>query len=250
MKHRKWLRTFFSSSLLCPKIANLSWAASLVRPSLLHLRFSKTSSMGMFSCIQKIHKLNPKQQSSNHEPPKSLKMCQIYYQIHSFLQHCLQNFRLVPHLSPYIFFPSPPNKLQITTPHRTSTKQLKTQTVTRNQAAPSRKRLNFEDGFRPREENEKHPPTPNQKTEEEEEQPLQPVVVAGEGVTVHSLSLFVNFLQIFKNSSLFQKQHLLSTTCTHAEKDCTFLAFGFKKEKSLFSISLNFCPNFIIFRFK
>lgn len=42
--------TFFSSSLLYPKIANLSWAAVPVRPSLVHLKFSKTSSMGIFSC--------------------------------------------------------------------------------------------------------------------------------------------------------------------------------------------------------
>lgn len=49
--------TFFSSSLLWPKMASLSSAAWLVRPSLLHLRFSKTSSMGMFSCIHK-HKKN------------------------------------------------------------------------------------------------------------------------------------------------------------------------------------------------
>lgn len=44
------MNTFFSSSLLCPKMANLSSAASFVRPSLVHLRFSNTSSMGMFSC--------------------------------------------------------------------------------------------------------------------------------------------------------------------------------------------------------
>lgn len=44
--------TFFSSSLLCPKMANLSWAAWLVRPSFVHLRFSNTSSMGIFSCSQ------------------------------------------------------------------------------------------------------------------------------------------------------------------------------------------------------
>ena len=52
-KNKVKLWTFFSSSLLWPKMTSLSSAASLLRPSLLHLRFSKTSSMGMFSCIKK-----------------------------------------------------------------------------------------------------------------------------------------------------------------------------------------------------
>jgi len=49
--------TLFSSSLLCPKIVSLCSAASLVSPSLLHLKFSKTSSMGMFSYIHKTNKI-------------------------------------------------------------------------------------------------------------------------------------------------------------------------------------------------
>lgn len=49
------MSTFFSSSLLCPKMDSLSSAASLVRPSLVHLRFSNTSSMGIFSCTQHTH---------------------------------------------------------------------------------------------------------------------------------------------------------------------------------------------------
>lgn len=44
--------TFFSSSLLWPKSASLSSAACVVRPSLLHLRLSKTFSVGTFSWKQ------------------------------------------------------------------------------------------------------------------------------------------------------------------------------------------------------
>lgn len=43
-------RTFFSSSLLYPKMSSLFCASSELRPSFVHLRHSKTSSTGMFSC--------------------------------------------------------------------------------------------------------------------------------------------------------------------------------------------------------
>lgn len=66
MKGKKKI-TFFSSSLLWPKMVSLSSAASLLRPSLLHLRFSRTSSMGMFSCTQpkKLKTLTPKIPTKN-----------------------------------------------------------------------------------------------------------------------------------------------------------------------------------------
>ena len=58
---KKWsqknISTLTSSSLLCPNMVNLSAAPELVRPSLLHLRFSKTSSMGMLSCTHKEYKI-------------------------------------------------------------------------------------------------------------------------------------------------------------------------------------------------
>lgn len=51
----KWVFAFFSSSLFCPKISNLSLASSVDKPSFVHLKFSKTSSIGMFS-YNTIHK--------------------------------------------------------------------------------------------------------------------------------------------------------------------------------------------------
>lgn len=44
--------TFFSSSLLYPNKSNLSRTSLAVKPSLVHLRLSKTSSRGIFSCMK------------------------------------------------------------------------------------------------------------------------------------------------------------------------------------------------------
>ena len=46
--------TFISSSLLYPNRSNRCWNASWLRPSLVHLRCSKTSSRGIFSCMNQL----------------------------------------------------------------------------------------------------------------------------------------------------------------------------------------------------
>jgi hypothetical protein len=97
----------FLFELVVPKkMASLSFAASVVRPSLLHLRLSNTSSMGMFSYTHKVQNFKPKRTISTNKSIEQTKLAtkkmfqvvQIYYQIHGFLQHSLQNFRLVFHL--------------------------------------------------------------------------------------------------------------------------------------------------------
>lgn len=49
-------QTSFSSSLFGPKISRRCCACSVERPSRLHLRFSNTSSRGMFSCREERRK--------------------------------------------------------------------------------------------------------------------------------------------------------------------------------------------------
>lgn len=91
-------KTCFSSSLLCPKMVNLSSAASLLRPSLLHLRFSNTSSMGIFSYNHRVRKepLHKTKHNRETEPSKKcLKFLRSIYQINGFLQHRVQYFRLL-----------------------------------------------------------------------------------------------------------------------------------------------------------
>lgn len=77
---RRKKKTCFSSSLLCPKMVNLSSAASLVRPSLLHLRFSNTSSMGMFSYNHKVHNIREQKphRKNQEKQAKSFELSQIY----------------------------------------------------------------------------------------------------------------------------------------------------------------------------
>ena len=73
IRNKVAILAFFSSSLLYPNIVSLCCATWLLKPSLLHLRFSKTSSMGIFSSIHKFHKirLNHKHQT------KTIKVLQV-----------------------------------------------------------------------------------------------------------------------------------------------------------------------------
>ena len=79
-------------------MVNLSSAASLLRPSLLHLRFSNTSSMGIFSYNHRVgkeplHKTKPNRETEVSK--KCLKFLRSIYQINGFLEHRVQYFRLL-----------------------------------------------------------------------------------------------------------------------------------------------------------
>lgn len=79
-------------------MVNLSSAASLLRPSLLHLRFSNTSSMGIFSYKHRVgkeplHKTKPNRETEASK--KCLKFLRSIYQINGFLEHRVQYFRLL-----------------------------------------------------------------------------------------------------------------------------------------------------------
>lgn len=104
--------TCFSSSLLEPKMVSLSSAASVERPSLLHLKVSKTSSIGTFSWNQNLknssqNQIPRKQNSQKHKKKKKNSnrkeiikragLLYLQYQIYSFLQHCLHSFSLAIH---------------------------------------------------------------------------------------------------------------------------------------------------------
>lgn len=54
MPHAEVLLTFFSSSLLYPNTSNRFWTSSEFKPSFVHLRCSKTSSIGIFSYMKTI----------------------------------------------------------------------------------------------------------------------------------------------------------------------------------------------------
>lgn len=93
-------------------MVSLSSAASVERPSLLHLKVSKTSSIGTFSWNQKLKKFTTKpntqkaklsktqkkkKNSNRKEIIKRAGLLYLQYQIYSFLQHCLHSFSLAIH---------------------------------------------------------------------------------------------------------------------------------------------------------